>query len=48
MVQWGRAGQRVDTGIWWTSQDLDAAHSVPAQKVEILEVIEGRLPQADG
>lgn len=48
MVQWGRAGQRVGTSMWWTSRDLDPAHSVPAQKVEVLEVLEGRLPEAGG
>ncbi|WP_146229038.1 hypothetical protein [Streptomyces sp. NWU339] len=48
MVQWGRSGQRVGTGMWWTSQDLDAAHSIPAQKVEVLEVLEGQLPEPDG
>lgn len=42
MMQWGRSGQQVGTGTWWTSQDLDAAHSVPAQ-----EVLEGELPAAD-
>ena|SRR5919205_1737867 len=44
MVQWGRAGQRVDRATWWTSQDVGAAHSVPGQKVEVLEVLEGHLP----
>jgi len=46
MVQWGRAGQWADTGTWWTSKDLEAAHSVPVQKVEVLEVLEGQLPHA--
>ncbi|MHB9856790.1 hypothetical protein [Streptomyces sp. YIM S03343] len=44
MMQWGQSGQQPDTCAWWTDKDLDAAHSVPGQEVEILEVLEGQLP----
>jgi hypothetical protein len=48
MVQWGRAGEEVDTDSWWTtSQYIPAAHIVPADKVEVLEVLEGRRPETD-
>ncbi|RPF30388.1 hypothetical protein [Streptomyces sp. TLI_185] len=35
MVQWGRAGEEVDTDAWWTtSHYIPAAHIVPSDKVE--------------
>ncbi|MFF5969798.1 hypothetical protein ACFY64_40165 [Streptomyces collinus] len=45
MVRWGRGGQEVEMDSWWTGQDISAAHIVPADKVEVLEVLEGRLPE---
>jgi hypothetical protein len=50
MVQWGRAGQEVDTDAWWTtSHYILGAHVVPAAKVEVLEVLEERpLPGCAG
>ncbi|MFE5881528.1 hypothetical protein [Streptomyces hydrogenans] len=47
MVQWGRAGQEVDTASWWTTDRyIPAAHIVPAGKVEVLEVLEERSPKS--
>lgn len=46
MVQWGRAGQQVDTSAWWTTNGyIPAAHIVPSEKVEILELLEERRPE---
>ncbi|GAA2244482.1 hypothetical protein GCM10010104_45840 [Streptomyces indiaensis] len=43
MVQRGRAGHEIDTDSWWTTNHyIPAAHIVPASKVEVLEVLEGR------
>lgn len=48
MVQWGRAGQEIDTASWWTTnQYIPAAHIVPADKVEVLEVLDERRPEPD-
>ncbi|MEU3340447.1 hypothetical protein [Streptomyces sp. NPDC006668] len=48
LVQWGRASQEVDTDAWWTtSHYIPAAHIVPADKIEVLEVLEERRPEAD-
>ncbi|MFG3552635.1 hypothetical protein [Streptomyces sp. NPDC047725] len=47
MFQWGQAGQEVATARWWTSWDIDAPHSIPGQMVEVLAVLEGKLPPAD-
>ncbi|MDH6522593.1 hypothetical protein M2163_000897 [Streptomyces sp. SAI-135] len=48
MVQWGRAGQEVDTDAWWTtSHYIPTAHIIPSHKIEVLEVLEERrLPGA--
>ncbi|GHI24519.1 hypothetical protein Shyd_58900 [Streptomyces hydrogenans] len=49
MVQWGRAGQEIDTGSWWTTnQYIPAAHIVPTDKVEVLEVLEEQRPTFEG
>ncbi|MEU6260993.1 hypothetical protein [Streptomyces sp. NPDC047043] len=44
MVQWGRAGDAIGTGPWWTTRQAQAAHIVPAEKVKVLEVLEQREP----
>ncbi|MFF9819069.1 hypothetical protein [Streptomyces sp. NPDC014006] len=37
MVKWGRAGQEVDADSWWTTnQYIPAAHTIPANKLEVL------------
>ena len=48
MAQWGRAGEDAGAVLWWTSDDVYAALMVPGGQVEIVEVVEGQLPQADG
>jgi len=45
MLRWGRAGRPVDDA-WWTSADIDGAHIVPAEHVEILDVLEEVSPIA--
>lgn len=44
MVQWGRGGRRIDRDSWWTSTDIDAAFIVPADHVDVLEVIADNPP----
>ncbi len=44
MIQWGRAGREVDRSRWWTSYDLDGAHIIDADKVEVIEVIDEVAP----
>lgn len=43
LIRWGLAGRRIDDA-WWTSQDIDGAHIVPSDHVEVLEVIEHVSP----
>lgn len=45
MLRWGRAGQLVSDE-WWTSADIDGAHIVPADHVQILDVIDEVSPTA--
>ncbi|MBL1093438.1 MULTISPECIES: hypothetical protein [Streptomyces] len=48
MVQWGRASQEIDPTSWWTTNRyIPAAHIVPADKVEVLEVLDERRPTFD-
>jgi hypothetical protein len=44
MLQWGRAGRPVRRESWWTSFDIDGAHIIKAENVEVIEVIEETLP----
>lgn len=44
MYQRGRAGRQVDRRAWWSSHDIDGAHILPADAVEVLEVLEDRPP----
>jgi hypothetical protein len=39
MVQWGRAGRSVERDAWWTSFDIDGAHIIEADKVEVVKVL---------
>ncbi|MGC0340612.1 hypothetical protein [Streptomyces sp. SLBN-8D4] len=48
MMQWGRAAQEIDTDAWWTTHHyIPAAHIVPAGKIQVLEILEERRPEAD-
>ncbi|MER5452822.1 hypothetical protein ABT052_43420 [Streptomyces sp. NPDC002766] len=48
MMQWGWAGQEIDTDAWWTTnQYIPGAHVVPANKVEVMEILEERQPESD-
>jgi hypothetical protein len=40
MVQWGRPGDEIGMTPWWTSEDVDEAHMVPATKVKVLKVVQ--------
>lgn len=44
MVRWGRPGKEADGNPWWTSQDMQEAHLVPATKIKVLEVLEEQQP----
>lgn len=44
MIQWGRAGRPVERDSWWDSFDIDAAHIVPASKVEVIAILEEVTP----
>jgi hypothetical protein len=44
LILGGRAGRPVDDAWWWTSRDIDGAHMVPADRVEVLEIIEHVSP----
>lgn len=39
LVRWGRAGAPVKDS-WWTGYDIDASHILPADCVEVVEVLE--------
>ncbi len=45
MFQWGRAGRSVDRSAWWTSYDIDGAHIIKAEHVEVITIIEETSPQ---
>ncbi|KAB1140686.1 hypothetical protein F7R91_35130 [Streptomyces luteolifulvus] len=47
MVQWGPAGLEPETDMWLTSTDISAAHIIPADKVDVLEVLEAQSPEDD-
>jgi hypothetical protein len=40
LVQWGGAGRPIDRDSWWTGYDIDGAHILPADCIEVIEVIE--------
>ncbi len=44
MLQWGRKGRPVKRDSWWTSYDIDGAHIVKAENVEVIEVLEETQP----
>lgn len=44
MNQHGSAGREIDRDVWWPSTDIDYALIVPADAVEVLEVIEQTAP----
>lgn len=44
MNQHGSTGQEIDRDVWWSSTDIDYALIVPADAVEVLEVIERAEP----
>jgi hypothetical protein len=44
MNQHGRAGAEIDRGSWWSSTDLDGAYVLPADAVEVLEVLRDHPP----
>ena len=44
MIQWGSAGRDINRGSWWTTLDIDLAYILPAEVVEIVEVISDRRP----
>ena len=44
MNQRGRAGDAIDRGSWWSSYDIDGAHIIPADHVEIVQVLEDHPP----
>ncbi len=44
MVQWGNKGRPVKRDSWWDSYDIDGAHIVKAENVEVLEVLDETSP----
>lgn len=44
MNQSGRAGDEVDRDVWWSSTDIDYAYIVPADAVEVVEVLQHTEP----
>ncbi|MEU2134917.1 hypothetical protein [Streptomyces sp. NPDC018352] len=45
LIRWGRAGRPVRADeAWWTSADIDGAHIVPAEHVEVLDVLDEVSP----
>lgn len=44
MVQWGRAGRPVKRESWWTSFDIDGALILEASKVEVITILDEKLP----
>jgi len=44
MNQHGRAGRPVERDAWWTSFDIDGAFIIPADYVEMLEIIDESAP----
>jgi hypothetical protein len=44
MFQWGRAGPPIKRD-WWDSFDIDGAHIIPAEKVQVAEVLEEVDPE---
>ena len=44
MVQWGRAGRLVIRDTWWTSFDIDGAFIIEDSKVEIVKILDEKLP----
>lgn len=46
LIQSGRAGEPVDRSRWHTSSDVDHMHFVPADVVEVVEVLTEDTPSA--
>jgi len=44
MHQWGRKGRVVIRDDWWTSFDIDGAFIIPAENVEVINVIDEVTP----
>ncbi len=44
MVQWGRADRPVIRDTWWTSFDIDGAFIIEASKVEVVKILDEKLP----
>ncbi len=47
MVQWGRAGRPVRREAWWTSFDIDGALILEADKVEVVNILDEKLPYGE-
>ncbi len=47
MVQWGREGRPVKRDAWWTSYDIDGAHIIKAEHVEIVEILDEVAPESE-
>jgi hypothetical protein len=43
LLQWGWNDRPPDHGAWWTSFDIDLAGIIPADYVEVIEILEQRL-----
>ena len=48
MNQHGRAGRPVERDTWWTSFDIDGAFIIPAEHVEVLEILRESAPTFAG
>ncbi len=44
MLQWGREGRPIRRESWWTSFDIDGAHIIKGENVEVIEVLEEVQP----
>jgi hypothetical protein len=44
MLQWGRKDRPVDRNVWWTSFDVDGAHIISADAVEVVQILDEVLP----
>lgn len=44
MVQWGREGRPVSRERWWSDFDIDGAHIIKANKVEVVRVLDEVSP----
>jgi hypothetical protein len=48
MNQHGRAGRPAERDAWWTSFDIDGAFIIPAEHVEVLEILHESAPTFAG